>query len=81
MILEKVVDRFIGNLREMILFNSLIKFCLTLLLTPLCGGMHVFYGAWLRFNSLEWNSHSASLRLALHRKKPTLHPIQLPFPG
>jgi len=23
-------------------------------------------GTWLRCNSLEWNNHSASLRLALH---------------
>ena len=28
-------------------------------------------------NSLEWNDHSASLRLALHPHNRTLHPVQL----
>ena len=29
-------------------------------------------------NSLEWNGHCASQRLALHPKNRTLHPVQLP---
>ena len=32
-------------------------------------------------NSLEWNDHSALLRLALHPKNRTLHPVQLRFLG
>jgi len=45
------------------------------------GGLHGFCGTWLRCNSLEWNDHSASLRLALHPKNRTLHPVQLPDLG
>ena len=48
---------------------------------PLQGRLHGFYGAWQRCNSLEWNDHSASLRLALHPKNRTLHPVQLPDLG
>src|SRR5690242_13416453 len=48
----------------------------TLLVNPLRGGLHSFCGTWLRCNSLEWNNHSASLRLALHPKKLVLHPVQ-----
>jgi hypothetical protein len=43
--------------------------------------LHGFLGALLRCNSLEWNNHSASLRLALHPKNHTLHPVQLRFLG
>jgi len=32
-------------------------------------------------NSLEWNDHSASLRLALRPKNRTLQPVQLRFLG
>ncbi len=45
------------------------------------GGLHGYGGAWLRCNSLEWNNHSASLRLALHPHNRTLHPVQLRFLG
>ncbi len=45
------------------------------------AGLHGFWGAWLRYNSLEWNNHSASLRLALHPKNRTLQPVQLRFLG
>jgi hypothetical protein len=65
----------------MILFGLFIKLEFTVLVMPLWGVLHGFYGAWLRCNSLEWNDHSASLRLALHRKNRTLHSIQLPFLG
>jgi hypothetical protein len=30
---------------------------------------------------LEWNDHSKELRLVLHPKNYTLHPVQLKFPG
>jgi len=50
---------------------------LTCLVGPLRGGLH----DWQRCNSLEWNNHSASLRLALHPENRTLHPVQLPFLG
>jgi hypothetical protein len=48
---------------------------------PLQGGLHNFCGTWRRCNFLEWNDHSASLRLALHPKNRTLHPVQLPGLG
>lgn len=32
--------------------------------SALRGGLHGSGGAWRRCNSLEWNEHSASLRLA-----------------
>jgi len=38
-------------------------------------------GTWPRCNSLEWNNHSASLRLALHPHNRTLHLVQLRFLG
>ncbi len=53
----------------------------TFLVSSLQGGLYFFCGTWLRCNSLEWNSHSASLRLALHPKNCTLHPVQLPDLG
>ncbi|MFA7242417.1 MAG: hypothetical protein WC091_20075, partial [Sulfuricellaceae bacterium] len=40
-----------------------------------------FPGAWRRCNSLEWNDHSASLRLALHPENRTLQPVQRRFLG
>jgi len=43
--------------------------------------LHDFCGAWLRYNSLEWNSHPASLCLALHPKNRTLQPVQLRLLG
>jgi hypothetical protein len=53
----------------------------TFLVSSLRGGLNGFCGTWLRCNSLEWNDHSASLRLALHPKNRTLHPVQLPDLG
>ncbi len=53
----------------------------TFLVSSLRGGVCGFCGTWLRCNSLEWNDHSASLRLALHPKNHTLHPVQLPDLG
>jgi hypothetical protein len=53
----------------------------TLWVSPLRAGLHGFWGAWLRYNSLEWNNHSASLCLALHPKNRTLQPVQLRFLG
>jgi hypothetical protein len=35
------------------------------------GGLHGSGGAWRRCNSLEWNNHSASLRLATHLRHVT----------
>jgi hypothetical protein len=49
--------------------------------SPLRAGLHGFRGAWLRYNSLEWNNHYASLCLALHRENRTLQPAQPRFPG
>ena len=49
--------------------------------SSLRDGLHGFCGTWLRCNSLEWNNHSASLRLALYPKHRTLHPVQLPDLG
>jgi hypothetical protein len=53
----------------------------TFLVSSPQGGLHNFCGTWLCCNSLEWNNHSASLRLALHPKNRTLHPVQLPDLG
>jgi hypothetical protein len=53
----------------------------TFMVSSLQGGLHSFCGAWLCCNSLEWNNHSASLRLALHPKNRTRHPAQLPDLG
>ncbi|MFA7242577.1 MAG: hypothetical protein WC091_20910, partial [Sulfuricellaceae bacterium] len=38
-------------------------------------------GAWRRCNSLQWNDHCASLRLALHPENRTLQPVQRRFLG
>ncbi len=54
---------------------------LTLWVSPLQGGSHGFYGAGQRCNALKWNNHFALLRLALHPKNRTLHPVQLPDLG
>jgi hypothetical protein len=51
------------------------------LVSSLRGGLNSFCGTVLRCNSLEWNDHSASLRLALHLKNRSLHPVQLPNLG
>ncbi|SCX37268.1 hypothetical protein SAMN05720354_10114 [Nitrosospira sp. Nsp1] len=61
--------------------NISYYFTLTFRVRPLRGELHSFWGTWLRCNSLEWNDHSASLRLALHPKNRTLHPVQLPDLG
>ena len=50
-------------------------------LSPLRAGLHGFWAALLRYNSLVWNEHSASLCLALRPKDHTLQPVQLRFPG
>ncbi|MDN5934991.1 MAG: hypothetical protein L0H75_02290 [Nitrosospira sp.] len=64
------------------IYQSLLHhFTFTVLVRPLRGELHGFCGTWLRCNSLEWNDHSASLRLALHPKNRTLHPAQLPDLG
>jgi hypothetical protein len=34
--------------------------------SPLRDGLHGFWGAWLRYNSLEWNDHYSG--------HPALHP-------
>ena len=54
---------------------------ITLRVSSLRGGSHGCGGAWLRCNSLEWNDHTASLRLALHHHNRTLHPVQPPVLG
>ena len=61
--------------------DFLRSFTFTFLVSSLQGELRGFYGTWLRCNSLEWNDHSASLRLALHRKNHTLYPAQLPDLG
>jgi len=45
------------------------------------AGLHSFCGTWLRYNSLEWNGHSASLCLAQHPKNRTLQSVQLRILG
>ena len=61
--------------------NFLHRLTLTFWVNSLPGRLHDFCSAWLRFNSLEWNNHSALLRLALHTKNRTLYPVQLPDLG
>ena len=65
------------------MINNNISYCLTLTfwVKSLRSELHSFCGTWLRCNFLEWNDHSASLRLALHPKNRTLHPVQLPDLG
>jgi hypothetical protein len=62
--------------------NILCYLTLTFWVSPLQGGLHGFCGVGQRCNSLEWNDHSASLRLALYPKNHTLRrPVQLPELG
>ncbi|MFA7241416.1 MAG: hypothetical protein WC091_14990 [Sulfuricellaceae bacterium] len=66
----------------MVVLNSfIIHSACTRLVRALRVGLHGFPGAWRRCNSLEWNDHSASLRLALHPENRTLQPVQLSFLG
>ncbi|MFA7241741.1 MAG: hypothetical protein WC091_16640 [Sulfuricellaceae bacterium] len=65
----------------MIPINFFIIFRSARLVSPLRRGLHDFWDAWRRCNSLEWNDHSASLRLALRPKNRTLHAVQLRFLG
>ena len=60
-------------------FFSVSRF--TRWVNPLRGGLHGFQGAGRRYNSLEWNDHSASLCLVLHPENHALHPVQLRFLG
>ncbi len=48
----------------------------TLRMSTLHTGLHGLRGAWLRCNALEWNNHSASLRVAdtLHGIRPSGQP-------
>jgi hypothetical protein len=80
-ILKTSVDRsyLVHNALNLIFF--LINQRLTRLVSPLQAGLHGFAGTWLRCNSLEWNDHSASLRLTLHPQNRTLQPVQLRFLG
>ena len=61
--------------------NFLQRLIFTFGVSPLQGRLHDFCSAWLRCNFLEWNDHSASLRLALHPQNRTLYPVQLPDLG
>jgi len=81
MILETSVDRLFGMHSSMIRMAFMLFFRLTGWVSVLRGGLHGSGGAWRRYNSLEWNNHSASLCLALHAHNRTLHPVQLRFPG
>jgi hypothetical protein len=81
MILSPAVDRLFFGLVPWARKDFLHHLTFTFLMSSLQGGLSGFCGTWLRCNSLEWNSHSASLRLALHSKKRSLHPVQLPDLG
>ena len=65
----------------MVLNNFCRNFTLTRLVRTLRAGVCGFSGGLLRYNSLEWNDHSASLCLALHPINRTLQPVQLRFLG
>gem|GEM_PF-1507886 len=74
----------------LVLISFACDFTFTNLVRPLRAGLHDFSGGLLRSNSLEWNSHSASLRLAIRPEgsalgvRPinrTLQPVQLRFLG
>ncbi|MFA7242750.1 MAG: hypothetical protein WC091_21805 [Sulfuricellaceae bacterium] len=65
----------------LVLNNFAIYFACTRLVRALRAGLHGFPGAWRRCNFLEWNDHSASLRLALHPENRTLQPVQRRFLG
>ncbi|MFA7241321.1 MAG: hypothetical protein WC091_14515 [Sulfuricellaceae bacterium] len=60
----------------MVLNNFATYFAFTCLVKALRAGLCGFPGAWLRCNSLQWNDHCASLRLALHPENRTLQPVQ-----
>ncbi|MFA7243309.1 MAG: hypothetical protein WC091_24645 [Sulfuricellaceae bacterium] len=65
----------------MVLNNFIMCFACTRMVRALRAGLHGFPGAWQRCNSLQWNDHCASLRLALHPENRTLQPVQLSFLG
>ncbi|MFA7241991.1 MAG: hypothetical protein WC091_17900 [Sulfuricellaceae bacterium] len=66
----------------MLALNSfVIYFAFTRLVRALRAGLHGFPGAWRCCNSLQWNDHCASLRLALHPENRTLQPVQRRFLG
>jgi len=75
--LDSSVDRLLVTYNVMLLIDLCCFITITILVTTLRGGLHGYGGAWQRCNSLEWNNHSASLRLALHPHNRTLHPVQL----
>jgi hypothetical protein len=79
-ILNPAVDRLFSVI-AMIQKKFLSHLTFTFMVSSLQRRLHGFCGTWLRCNSLEWNDHSASLRLALHPKNRTLHPVQLPDLG
>jgi hypothetical protein len=68
-------------LNAMILKDFFMAHGFTHLVSPLQAELYGFAGTWRRCNSLEWNDHSASLRLALHPQNRTLRPVQLRFLG
>jgi|GEM_PF-3516554 len=55
--------------------------CFTLTVRALCSGLHIFCGTWLRGETCQGRAIGFVSRLALHRKKRTLHCIQLRFLG
>ncbi|MFA7239818.1 MAG: hypothetical protein WC091_06875 [Sulfuricellaceae bacterium] len=61
--------------------NFVIYFGFTRLVRVLRAGLHGFPGTWRRCNSLQWNDHCASLRLALRPENRTLQPVQQRFLG
>jgi hypothetical protein len=61
--------------------NFFWRLTITCWVSLLQGSLHGFCSAWLRCNPLEWDDHSASLRLALYTKTRTLYPVQLPDLG
>ena len=79
----------------MILKRLFARMAISFRVSTLQAELHDFCGTWRRCNSLEWNDHSALLRLALHpnwgkqvfrrqaktRKNHTLQPVQLRFLG
>ncbi|MFA7240056.1 MAG: hypothetical protein WC091_08080 [Sulfuricellaceae bacterium] len=60
----------------MVLNDFIMYFAFIRMVRTLRAGLHGFPGAWRRCNSLEWNDHSASLRLALRPENRTLQPVQ-----
>ena len=81
MILNPAVDRSFLKLGAMTHKHYLRYLTCTFMVSSLQCGLHDFCGTGLRCNSLEWNDHSALLRLALPPKNRTLHPVQLPDLG